>query len=76
MIDYIFNSIDPEISEKYNLRPAVGLAAPQVGHNIKMLVIYCFDEVGKEHFYPMINLKHLKSVDLFISFLLIDFLLI
>lgn len=57
MIDYIFNSIDPEISTKYNLRPAVGLAAPQVGHNIKMLVIYCYDEVGREHFYPMINPK-------------------
>lgn len=57
MIDYIFNSIDPELSEKYQLRPAVGLAAPQVGHNIKMLVIYCYDENGKEHFYPMINPK-------------------
>ena len=57
MIDYIFNSIDPEISKKYNLRPAVGLAAPQIGVNLKMLVIYCFDESGNEHFYPMINPK-------------------
>ncbi len=55
MIDYIFNSIDPEISKKYNLRPAVGIAAPQVGVNLKMLVIYCHDEEGNEHFYPMIN---------------------
>ena len=29
MIDYIFNSIDDEISEKYKLRPAVGLAENQ-----------------------------------------------
>ena len=57
MIDYIFNSIDPEISKKYNLRPAVGLAAPQIGLNLKMLVIFCYDESGKEHFYPMINPK-------------------
>ena len=60
MIDYIFNSIDPEISKKYNLRPAVGLAAPQIGLNLKMLVIYCYDESGKEHFYPMINPKILS----------------
>ncbi len=57
MIEYIFNSIDPEISEKYNLRPAVGLAAPQIGKNIKMLVMNCDDERGNNHFYPMINPK-------------------
>lgn len=60
MIDYIFNSIDPEISKKYKLRPAVGLAAPQIGVNQKMLVIYCYDEQGNEHFYPMINPKILS----------------
>lgn len=57
MIDYIFNSIDEEISKKYKLRPAVGLAAPQINKTNKMLVIYCFDEDGNEHFYPMINPK-------------------
>lgn len=57
MIEYIFNSIDTELSKKYNLRPAVGIAAPQVGVNLKMLVIYCFDEFGNEHYYPMINPK-------------------
>ncbi len=57
MIEYIFNSIDDELAKKYNLRPAVGIAAPQVGVNLKMLVIYCFDEHGNEHFYPMVNPK-------------------
>lgn len=57
MIEYIFNSIDSEVAKKYNLRPAVGIAAPQVGVNKKMLVIYCFDESGNEHYYPMINPK-------------------
>lgn len=57
MIDYIFDSIDEEKAEKYHLRPAVGLAAPQVGKNLKMLVIYCFDEQGVEHFYAMVNPK-------------------
>ncbi len=55
MIDYIFNSIDDEIAKEYNLRPAVGIAAPQIGVLKKMLVIYSFDESGKEHFYPMVN---------------------
>lgn len=57
MIEYIFNSIDDELSKKYNLRAAVGIAAPQVGVNLKMLVVYCFDEHGNEHFYPMVNPK-------------------
>lgn len=63
MIEYIFNSIDEEISKKYGLRPAVGLAAPQLGINKKMLVIYAHDEDGKEHFYPMINPKLVSYSD-------------
>ena len=63
MIDYIFNSIDEEISKKYNLRPAVGIAAPQIGINKKMLVIYSYDEYGNEHFYPMINPKLISYSD-------------
>lgn len=55
MIEYLFNSIDPKKAEQYHLRPAVGLAAPQVGKNIKMLVMNCDDEQGNNHFYPMVN---------------------
>ena len=63
MTEYIFNSIDDEIAKKYNLRPAVGLAAPQIGINKKMLVIYAFDEKGNEHFYPMVNPKLVSYSD-------------
>ena len=63
MIEYIFNSIDEEISKKYDLRPAVGIAAPQIGINKKMLVIYSFDEKGNEHFYPMVNPKLVSYSD-------------
>ena len=63
MIDYIFNSIDEEIAKKYDLRPAVGIAAPQIGINKKMLVIYTFDEKGNEHFYPMVNPKLISYSD-------------
>lgn len=63
MTEYIFNSIDDEIAKKYDLRPAVGLAAPQIGVNKKMLVIYAFDEKGNEHFYPMVNPKLVSYSD-------------
>lgn len=57
MIEYIYNSQDDELAEKYGLRPGVGLAAPQIGVNKKMLVILAYDEKGNLHFYPMVNPK-------------------
>lgn len=57
MIEYIDNSIDEEIAEKYGLRAAVGIAAPQIGILKKMIVIYLTDEQGEEHFYPLVNPK-------------------
>lgn len=33
MIEYLINSQDDELAKKYNLRPGVGLAAPQIGIN-------------------------------------------
>mgnify|MGYP003292056621 CR=1 FL=1 len=63
MIDYIFNSIDEEIAAKYDLRAAVGIAAPQIGILKNMLVIYAFDEKGNEHFYAMVNPKLISYSD-------------
>ena len=40
MHDYLVASQDKEIREKYKLREGVGLAAPQIGKNIKALVVY------------------------------------
>ena len=57
MIEYIINSQDDELAKKYGLRPGVGLAAPQIGVNKKMLVILSYDEDGHLHFYPMVNPK-------------------
>lgn len=57
MIEYIINSQDDELAKKYGLRPGVGLAAPQIGINKKMLVILSYDEEGHLHFYPMVNPK-------------------
>ena len=63
MIEYIDNSIDPEIAEKYELRAAVGIAAPQIGILKKMFVIYLTDEQGREHFYPLVNPKIVSYSD-------------
>lgn len=40
MLDYLKKSQDKEYREKHHLREGVGLAAPQVGKNKRMLVIY------------------------------------
>ena len=36
MMEYLKNSQDPAIAEKYHLRAGVGLAAPQIGLSIQM----------------------------------------
>lgn len=58
MREYIINSQDPETAEKYGLRPGVGLAAPQIGLDKRMLAIYVADEEGNvEHDLMLINPK-------------------
>lgn len=58
MREYLINSQDPELSEKYDLRPGVGIAAPQVGIDKRMFVVYTEDEDGNiEHDYMLINPK-------------------
>ena len=47
MHDYLVASQDEVIAQKHNLREGVGLAAPQVGRNIKALVVY-FEEPTEE----------------------------
>lgn len=58
MREYLINSQNPEVSEKYSLRPGVGLAAPQIGLDKRMLAIYVEDEDGNpEYDYMLINPK-------------------
>lgn len=40
MVDYLKKSQDQEYAQKHEIREGVGLAAPQVGVNKRMLVIY------------------------------------
>ncbi len=45
--EYVINSLDEELCEKYDLSPAVGIAAPQVGALKQMCAVYIEDEDGK-----------------------------
>lgn len=57
MMNYLKNSQDPELSERYKLRPGVGLSANQIGLDKRMFVAYFTDEQGNEREYTMINPK-------------------
>ncbi|HLS23133.1 MAG TPA: peptide deformylase [Pseudogracilibacillus sp.] len=56
MTDYLKNSQDEEIAEKYDLRSGVGLAAPQLGVNKRLISIY-FEHDGTLHDYQLVNPK-------------------
>ncbi len=58
MREFLINSQDQAMVEKYNLRPGVGLAAPQINIKKRMLAIYTEDEnFETQHDYLMINPK-------------------
>lgn len=53
MMEFLVNSQIPEISEEYELRPGVGLAAPQINISKQMIAILTMDEKN-EKLYKMI----------------------
>ncbi|NLM31377.1 MAG: peptide deformylase [Acholeplasmataceae bacterium] len=55
--EYLVNGYDKEKVEKFGIRPAYGLAAPQIGVFKKIFVILATDETGKTHHYGVINPK-------------------
>lgn len=48
MLEFIKNSQDPEISVEYDLRPGVGVAAPQLNIPIQMFAVHIPAEEGEE----------------------------
>ena len=40
MMTFLINSQDPELSEKYNLRAGVGLAAPQINQDLRLVAVH------------------------------------
>lgn len=46
MLEFLKNSQDDELSDKYNLRPGVGLAAPQLGIKKRLFAVHFEDSNG------------------------------
>lgn len=55
MLQYVINSQDEEMVEKYELRPAVGLAAPQVNVSKRMFAVHVTDFDGILYSYALVN---------------------
>lgn len=63
MLDYVYNSVNPENEGNDDFRPAVGIAAPQIGVLKKMIAIVAPDEKGNEHEFCLVNPKILSYSD-------------
>lgn len=62
MMDYVHNSQNDQMVEQYGLRPAVGLAAPQIGVSKRMFVMSTYDDSGTTlHEYAVVNPKILSA---------------
>jgi peptide deformylase len=57
MLRYVRDSRDDLKAEKYGLKPAVGLSAPQVGVNVQLIVVMIDDEDGNFVEYVLANPK-------------------
>ncbi|MCJ0931354.1 peptide deformylase [Virgibacillus halodenitrificans] len=57
MLTFLKNSQDEEIATKYDLRAGVGLAAPQLGINKRLIAVHFEDPDGKHYSYALANPK-------------------
>ncbi|MDY0075156.1 MAG: peptide deformylase [Acholeplasmataceae bacterium] len=55
MLQFVINSQDDELAEKYELRPAVGIAAPQVNQSKRMFAVHIRDFDGTLYSYALVN---------------------
>ncbi|WP_338753831.1 peptide deformylase [Bacillus sp. FJAT-52991] len=55
LIQYVQNSQDPEIANKYGLRSGVGLAAPQIGVSKRMIAVQVHDDNNELLSYALFN---------------------
>ncbi|WP_026771415.1 peptide deformylase [Sediminibacillus sp. JSM 1682029] len=55
MLQFLKNSQDEETAEQYNLRPGVGLAAPQIGISKRMIAVHFEDFDGKQYSHGLFN---------------------
>lgn len=65
MFAFLENSQDDKIAAECNLRPGVGLAAPQLGVSKQMIAVLFEDFAGKLYSYKLVNPKIIShSVEL------------
>ncbi|MGM8366225.1 peptide deformylase [Virgibacillus sp. W0181] len=57
MFTFLINSQDEATAEKYSLRSGVGLAAPQLAINKRLIAIHFTDMKDKLHSYQLMNPK-------------------
>lgn len=57
LLTYLKNSHDPIISEKYNLRAGIGLAAPQVNASKRIFALYITESEGEPLTFIAVNPK-------------------
>ncbi|MFD1031123.1 peptide deformylase [Metaplanococcus flavidus] len=57
LMEYVVNSQDEEMIEKYDLRPGVGIAAPQVNEPKRIFAIHFDEESGEDLSIIAINPK-------------------
>lgn len=57
LMDYVQNSQDPEKAEQFNLRPGIGLAAPQINISKRMIAVHLHDEKEGLCSYALFNPK-------------------
>src|SRR5690625_1911965 len=55
MLTFLKNSQDEQIAKKYNLRSGVGLAAPQININKRLIAIHFTDKNNEQHSYQLLN---------------------
>lgn len=55
LLNYVKNSQNEEMVEKYGLRPAVGIAAPQVNVSKRMFACHVTDFDGTLYSYALVN---------------------
>lgn len=67
--EYMVVSEIEELTKKYNIRPGVGIAAPQVGVNKRMFAMNCtdfLDEKQTKYSYTVINPEIIAKSDLLV----------
>jgi peptide deformylase len=57
LLEYVKNSQDPEMAEEHELRPGVGLAAPQINVSKRMIAVHVKDGEGTLFSYALFNPK-------------------